>query len=591
MDKNVINHDWVENNHEYDGVLVCTNTLGQWNEDAILRAFQTFLWNHATMPGNDLTYVHVNTGVIVRYDGNILVIERGQGQLEDALVDLFDVLYSLGWRKAELYHPPESIADILAAMGRAIPARLDFDIQAAQSKQAVSDFPESRAMLALAAGGMDATNAILLGEMQAMDTNAVPGASMSPSFSQTKRTIILIDDDEIPPSDVLEDDQMSVLQVSNAKPVQVNSDTAQAFQTDSLDEEPQVFVIPKNKDDPFEDDRQKNAQVIHSIAQVDTSAPSDTPVAEVAVAQTVHAQSVDLMVTHQQEMVPESTRMEITLKKCINVGVSVFCFNFPSAPVSSDDVTAITDECFIEEWDVVHIRPGAMGQSVRWDVLGEVSSDDPWFAEKLVGAMFSDQGDSALLACIIMAMKANDLAQLRDLLAVENIPQNELASMLAAISPAAEALFVRSGTRGSRAPTMDEVVRRLGALALVPGGAFVDIRPSPIDIDEGEISEVFTVRSILQSQMARLFVIHVDQLDGPFVLWIVGLLQFVAANYATTARYSSGEVAIADADAMAHKLADEAELERQLQKDAAIIELTDRLKTIVAELSKHGVNV
>jgi hypothetical protein len=595
VDKNAIDHDWVENNHEYDGVLVCKNSLKDWDKNSIFRAFQIYQFNDATMPGNDPTYVHLDTGVIVRYDGEVLVIERGQGQLENALLDLFDVLYSLGWRSADLYHPVETIGELLIVMGRAIPARLDFDIQAAQAKHAVSEFAESVAMVALAtAGGTDAANTILLNEMQAMDTSMALGASISQGVPQAKRAFILIDEDEMTPSP-LDNDQILVAQTSSFNPVQAESGITTAEEIDNFNEQPPLFVIPVNQDDTFQDDRRQDAPVFNSGAgpfvNAEVLKTPDATVAEIAVVQPFYAPPLVLAVEDQNADVLMISTKEMTLNKCINVGVSVFCFNFPSAPVSSSEITAITDEFYIEEWDVVHMHPGAMNGSIRWDVLGEISSEYPWFSEKLVSAMFGDQGDSALIACIIMALKVRNLAQLRDLLAFENETQSDMATMLAAISPAAQALFVRSGTRGSRAPTMDEVVRRLGVLALTPGGAFVDVRPSPMDIEEGEIGEVFTVRTILQSSRARLFVVNVDQLDGPFVLWIVGLLQFVAANYGATTRYSPGDAEVADGDAIAHRLADEAEQERQSQKAAAIDDATTRFHAVVTELRELGMSI
>ena len=50
------------------------------------------------------------------------------------------------------------------------------------------------------------------------------------------------------------------------------------------------------------------------------------------------------------------------------------------------------------------------------------------------------------------------------------------------------------------------------------------------------------MRGLLDSFAAKLFVVHVEAMDGPFVRAVADLLRFVALGYAATERYQAVEL-------------------------------------------------
>lgn len=614
-------HEWVDNFGEYDfeGVLICKNPLGEWDEGAALRAFQTFQWSDATTQGNDLSFAHLDTGVIVRFDGEALAVECGQGRLGDALTDLFDVLYSLNWRTAELYHPgPTATAHaFLNDIGRAIPARYaDFDIYLAKGERAVSEFAEGAALIArgkqlLGGGGAEDESAALFGEMQVLSEWTLRSEAASPVHGGRQVEMASqgggIRLDEV---DENGEDEVLVVHGLMAAPVSV-AKAERAGYLDIDDEAPRLYDLPVDGERVDGGDACVDDAPAASFAGVklESETMDRNPLGQSQSQLQQPALRADLMdevtsrvvpVGADVGMMPVSQKPVVLVAKsspmpakiffsdsdfgavdsvdaAVAVGRSAFCFDMPADPMTDGDVLAIADQYGVGSKDVVHLRPGALGESMRWDVLGEVEPAYPFFVEKLVGEMFTGSDDCSLIASIILALKQrNPRVQLRDLLVFANQGQRDMADALKRVSAEAEMLVNRLGTSGGLAQSMSVVVRRMGALALVPAGQAV------VDLPAGdeETDHSFTVMDIVQSPVARLFVVHVDQLDGPFVLWVVGLLRFVVANYAVTKRYACVIEDVADVVEVA------VESPTQMEAIAAV---AGEMSAVLDKLSKLGI--
>ncbi|MEM8519534.1 hypothetical protein [Janthinobacterium sp. CAN_S7] len=565
MEQTTSVHEWVEHfvDYDFEGVLICKNSIGAWDEGASLRAFQTFQWASAATQGNDSSFVHIATGVVVRFDGEALAVECGQGQLGDALPDLFDVLYSLNWRETELYHsgPAATANAFLQDLGRAIPARYhDFDIYLAKVDRPVSEFAESAALIArgkqlLSGSGVEDEDSVLLGEMQVLSVRTMGGVVAPSDVPSSQGGGIVLDTDA-------DENDDEVLVVHKISPI------SGGLPSGYDDDAPRLYELPAEDRRDIGSDSYANdkATIPHLHTELEPQSPSQDqqliispdsddvarlmpidasvemiPVQQTLVGSVAPVAPVASVATSAPMLVKTTTSNTsnfdfVASDSVVVVGKSAFCFDMPAAPMTDDDVLAVADELSVGSKDVVHIHPGALGELVRWNVLGDVVPTYPFFIEKLVVEMFGGSDDSPLLASLILALKQrNPCVQLRDLLVFANQGQRDMADALKSVSPEAEMLANRLGSSGDLTQSMLVVMRRLGALALAPAGqAVVDLLPAN---DEG-LERGFTVMQIAQSSAARLYVVHVDQLDGPFVLWIVGLLRFVAANYAATKRYT-----------------------------------------------------
>jgi hypothetical protein len=232
--------------------------------------------------------------------------------------------------------------------------------------------------------------------------------------------------------------------------------------------------------------------------------------------------------------------------KVIKVGKSVFCFNVPNFPLVTEDIQKIAIDYKIPSDQVIHIIPGALKAPIRWDFLGEIDLDYPWLIENLVDLMMPN-ADRQLISSIFLAViKDKPRTGLRDVLMFAGKEQEEMAQMLNNVSPAAEMLLKQAITRGYLNKTIDALVEHLGALALAPTGqSFVDPLPGQEDLSE-EPQENFTVREVMLSANARLFVVHVDVLDSYFVRNITESLQYVATLHSETKRYCKDEITVTD---------------------------------------------
>lgn len=555
-----VSHDWIENFTDFEAVLVCQNELYEWNQEGVTRAFQTYGWDDGSTPGNDSTFVHAATGVVVRHEGSLTAIEFGAGDLTDAFPDLFEILHALGWRSALVYHPTETMNALLVDMGRAIPARLDFDVQPAPEPRAISGFAEGtslldRSKLLNSPGGMAAVEQTLMTELRSMDD--------TPSVVLTPTNPITLEDDI---EGAGEHNDMVVVAPAPAKEV--------THTDDYYSEEPTLFVVPQPG--------QSNQNVTRDAAEYmqDALRPAEEPLRLTAAMEHAerdpqHVLEVQMQSATQAAPALAERRNEDTTARSVQalpseefaqaisvtegkkaggvetvtvvkVGNAILCFDCPSTRMSDEEISSIANEHGFFSDQLVYLRPGVLNERMRWNVMGEIVSEHPGFAEKLVELMRFECSDRAVIAAIILAAKANNThAQLRDALTFASSTPSELAERLSTATPATSILLTEA--RGDRTEILTAVLKQLGPLALIPAGqSFVDYPDS--DGDTAEVDErVFTIRELLHSPEPRMFVFHVDELDSPFVDWIVQLLRAVACLYSKTKRYKPARIQIQSA--------------------------------------------
>lgn len=329
-------HEWVEDYRQFEAVLHALNDLPAWEREATLRAFQTFGFDDASTPGNDRAFCHAETGVMLRHDGAYVAIEYGEGDLKTAVADLVHVLFQLGWKDAEVYHPVETMGPLLNDIGLSIPANMDFDVRAAEAVTNITNFAESSALvgrevLALQdATGEEPLSSLYLGELQSMgDELGVPRHPVpAPAAPVQARQPYF--DDELP--------IVPTLGMPAAAPAPV---------TPAAPEAPAERVAMSQE-----------PQHVHHIA------------AEVAPAQPSTAQ--EDRPTRAREASP---LVSVGAPSSFKAGYTTFHLQRPGQAIEG------------LEGEVVHLWPGAAAQPWRWDLLGEVDAACPWFAGALTSAM------------------------------------------------------------------------------------------------------------------------------------------------------------------------------------------------------------
>lgn len=203
-------HEWVENFNDYEAVFKCLNHIEAWTNVQYLRAFMTFRWSDATIAGEETfrSYVHNETAVIVRHDGDYLAVEIAHSEVKfrDALQDLFAILHSLGWKKAEVYHKSITMDRLLMDVGKAIPAHMDFDIVPYKQKAAeVSRELESLVESAREIVGQyksDDVNDVIAAELNRINDGSEISVNLSSRASNSVKQNFFgldLDDEEQPP--------------------------------------------------------------------------------------------------------------------------------------------------------------------------------------------------------------------------------------------------------------------------------------------------------------------------------------------------------------------------------------------------------
>lgn len=574
-------HPWVEDFRDFEAVLVCTNTLPTWDDPgSIIRAFQTNLWNQ-TAQRNEQQYSHSETGVIIRHDVNVVAIEFGH-ELPDAFADLFRTLHSLGWEHADVYHPAETMDIVLMEMGRAIPANMGFDVSPAKMGVEIGMTNEGRNILAQSVqdlgGAVDrqslSDSSDVIDSMFAAVDSRVKVNQTSPT--PLKNPVIRLDDDEpLIPSDTVE---LNIQTGRTAPYAYVPSETDEPF---VFDVGGQVGVVesfepglPTTLPSPSDvvtaevvaeplvtsvnaiEESVIDANIHHSIPEskvIEKPAALRAGLLDEAGVGGSSAQAETTVRTMPVESLPRNvrsvrddvSRSEMTIRslfplvdavefqQLVQVGKSAFCFDFPSRPIPSDEFEGFVVGCGFELNEVVRLYPGELNEPLRWDLMDEFSVDSPWFFEKLAGLMFPSC-NTTLTASILLAMKKDrEFSQLRDLLRfVRN--EHELVGVVETVMPEVADCFATGVWSGELKQTMDDVAFALGGLLLPPAGsAFVDVLDGH---NENSPYGLFSVKSIINSDTKQLYVVHVDEMDGPFVLWLAQLLMCVTFSYSRARR-------------------------------------------------------
>lgn len=537
-------HDWVQNFTEYEAVLICINSLHAWDAGGVTRAFQTYGFDDGSTPGNDSTFVHAASGVTVLYEGGIVAIVFAHGDLNEAFPDLFAVLNALGWTKAQAYHPPETMSSFLAEVGRAIPANMDFDIKPAEASTNIRVLAQGTSLLdraQVSPSQMGAAEESFLAEMHSMNESlVVPLHASAP--------IALLDDDDSHSGD----HEVAIATVAVSTPVLVESNSYSEepifFQLPATDNASDLEAIPTAPTPPSQQEyvhpeaipttwdvteeselaRDKAALVIPQVAS-DASQNRPAEVSQATPAQLQHTNEVpsELAVVSSNEV---ATPVEFE-REFIHVGNSVFHFVFPSelAGLGEEEMSDVAQSLKVANDAVFDIRVGDPNSRWRWDVLNEVPSHNPSFAEKLVDLMEFNCVDTPLITCLLLGLKKEEQkSHLRALLDVAGDLENQ-QRLLTTVSANAAKLLSGRNDIGQIATA---IFQRLGAFAYIPDGeSFFDTT------SDGAKLIPFTCTDIISSPERRLFVIRVDATDSPFVQWSAELLYSVAKLYASSAQF------------------------------------------------------
>lgn len=574
-----IEHPWIDDAldaEEMEAVLVATNELPDWDAGATMRAFQTYLWSNASAGGDQVSFVHDDSGVIICHDGNVVGIECGHGSLRDAIPDLISALYALGWRGAFVFSRAVLMQEVLEDIGRSIPAHLNFDVREAMRGVPVSDMPEtqslmdhSRDVLRAAAGRGSAD-----GDDSSMDEQAlaVLRSLDEPTASDAPVSISLADDDY--EAEVVDDNNISLAASLNVaaslapaiSPATQSSRPLTFPRSGSLDDgddAPRVFEFVADKDAAPHPADAGDALYEHAavpaalpVPVTDSRTVEDTRNQEALGSPTKESRPPTMtLITRApaptKQQTTDAPRMAQTpFGELLQVGKSTFCFTNPSVIRPSDMPVSLIDEMGVAAGQVVHLWPGAVKQVVRWDVLGEIDLDHPLFAETWAHWAFADCKSAVQVADTVLRLRATPGAGLRDL-------RDQMTTDIA-------------------------IQSALAALCLVPlGQAFVDV-PATDEGAQEETPEVFTVREVMSCQVPRLFVVHVDTLDGAFVRWVITLLRRVIDGYSGSAWYLSQITTAPIGEQQDTALAPDIVLNE---------ELTTMLSQLIAKLGEHGIDV
>lgn len=548
------NHPWVQDFTAYEAVLCCTHEVSAWDETQSLRAYQTYGFDDASTPGNDQTFQHIDTGILLLHDGDVVAIQFGDGNLALALPDLFHVLNALGWREAEVYHPAETMGALLHDMGRAIPGHMALDVHAAKLGVEPVRSPEAAALVehgrslmlegvASGAREVDDFNALALGELESM-SGLEPGVSARPAGAVEAGRIASAES----PAHVGGAEASGTVRTPAQSPRApgVDRPRSQAYFED--DGEPLVPVLspqlgstfimqpsrvqpvsgPVMLDDFGPDDvaaalhHGEGEVALHSPQPVQGARRQELPAGGGQVTDPLTVQVVHPVTAAKVEVTAIPTHPADVPSKhpaLFRIGQSAICFDLPGQPVSVEQVGQLADE--LQAADVVDVWPGLAGQAVRWDVIGEVDPGAPWFAE-LVAEDLNVQRhvDRVCFASALRYLSQYQVqpAQLRDVLDLvlgdhDGVPFGKLLNLV------------------DRPKFFASIMDRFAGLLLADEGeAFVDIRR------EGDPVRLLCLRALQDDPKATLYVVHRDSTDGRFAEFISELLMTAAQTLSLSAR-------------------------------------------------------
>ncbi|CAN7780045.1 hypothetical protein LJR296_007938 [Cupriavidus necator] len=613
------NHPWIQDFASFEAVLCCTHELGQWEPSATLRAYQTYGFDDASTAGNDQTFRHIDTGVLLLHDGAVVAIQFGDGNLSAALSDLFLVLNALGWKEAEVFHPAETLGALLEDMGKAIPGHMEFDVKAAKVLSDTGRAPEETALIergksllqGVAVGHQEVQdfNALALGELESMapdhtfhsvaatDTSAppqsppsmeaepisapvhlddgfdlgiddaMPGQSLSePAHAMRPHGQVFLDDDDSGP--VVPVLGASTLPSTVAHPLQSGGEEVYAGEGLPIDAtvaaaahaiaEPVTVEERGRVGQPAEAPLVQSLRAAHTESSPVPEAPIETPVARAPM------------------FVARSGRTSAPLS-VIRVGCSALSFDLPDAPVSLEEVTQCAGQ--LGAIEVVHLWPGLIHQPERWDLVGEIDLYAPWFAEVVASELAPQCAVERVwfAAALLQLARRQSRAQLRDmlvgLLKGDGAESCGAISQSAAFKPEARERFVNL------------VLDRFSGLLLCQDGeSFLDVRPA-----DGTVAEValevraFSVRSLVEAAEPKLYVIHLDATDGPFIGMIVRLLRGVAERYSISTR------ARTQSEALRREVERRESTQREAERNTMLETVQSTMAGLMEQLKKAGI--
>lgn len=506
-------HDWVGGFEDFEGVLRCTHTLPTaWDAGAIIRAFETFTFNY-TNDADALRFSHKESGIFVKYDGNVVAIEFGHSDLKEGLYDLFHALHALGWRQAEVFHPLATMDELLGDIGSAIPANLDFDVRPATINKSVGSIAE---------------------RAQAESLFGMPGAH-SNAMNSNLPAFEAIGDDNLFAGDEIEL-ATDFLPLGRAKdtaidheslfgeiPQQARAQASAAFETPQVDFNVSHGATSEADAENFNQFAAEQIEYPHSKPEVSALFSEEpAPDFDPAVFAGDKVSSQELF-THNE--VKKGGDMPAAVIQhtpaVIKVGKSFFGFDRPDSRITDDQIAKISA---MPDAQIVHLYPGAINPEIRWEFLDEIG-DNPWFAETLSATMVPAT-ECAFVASMLLSIHKRKVPHgLRDVLLTATAERSCVVELLSECG-----LSNMSELRVDM--IVDSLMARLGALALIEkGAAFVDIDEA--DEQAKSIQELFSLREAAYSDAARVFVVHISELDSPFVVWLADTMQHIAQIYSS----------------------------------------------------------
>lgn len=585
------NHEWIQKFNHYEAVLLCTHELGAWDRDQTLRAYQTFGFDDATTNGNDLSFGHIDTGVMVLHDGDVVAIQYGGGEMVKALADLFTTLNALGWKKAEVYHPQETMDALLTDMGKAIPGHLDFDVHPAREvASSAEDSHEASQMMEL---GMNLMAGVASNTSEAQEFNRGALAELQ---SMAQEEHLQLEQHAPVPLDIplALDDGLEAY----SAPVPTSSPPERVVFADDEDSVPIVPILdrqpvavdqalPVSAPIFVEEDEQQPTPTVHSSPA--TAPQIVDPLQAVDKQAAIHVEPQQQIIPSQKAApnLPAATGMQsqadtslpstnsATAKFLVmKLGRSGICFDLPEAPLEQSSITDAAQEMHVSEF--VHIWPGLTNQSERWDLLAEIDPTAPWSAEIIADELnFSNPGGRLFFAAALQKAAAEKM-QIRDLL-------------IALFDGSYVPDFWASASQGivDIKCLAQEVFCKLGALMLSDvGESFLDTKPAGATDDNNSPSTytILSARSISQDPAAKLYVVHLDACDGPFVRTIVTLMSAVAQRYSVSSRN------VKKAEAQKAQAIAEEERIREMKRKEAMERTMELLNSLSSHLKDTGLD-
>lgn len=243
--------------------------------------------------------------------------------------------------------------------------------------------------------------------------------------------------------------------------------------------------------------------------------------------------------------------------------------------MSLDDIGECAAQ--MEAAEVVHLWPGLVNQSERWDLIGEIDHNAPWFAETLANELEAHGAIERVwfAAALLELARQREDAQLRDLV-VKLLAEDASAACGVIATPP---LFKPDAHERFANAVLN---RFLGLLLSQEGQSFLDVRPPAGAENVTQNIRTFSVRSLLVAPERKLYVVHLDAADGPFVEMIVDLLMSVAVRYSGSTRGHK------QAQALKHEADRRESTQREAEQKAVLESATQTMVSLMEQLKKAG---